>query len=337
MSLVARVADPLVDPPPEGWDEFVAGHGLLPAWDSDLLRRSDWCARSPSSMVLVRDSGSGTPVAAFHARHLGPSRSGRFARPGRVPVVSLTECRAAPLMGTGVGFATGLSQRDRTEAVRAFEQAIHRRVGPGGRGIAYRHLAADELAVIPRTGRLQVRLTPDMVMENQWPDLASYLAALPREPRRQLKKVRRRVDADASIVVERTTTIDPAEACWLAHAVRWRHRSRGTPAPPSPAGYFERFSQLPGAGFLTYRTAGGRLLGFVTMYDTGTELLAGIWGRRELTDGGRRDLYFDLYLRQVEWLVSSGRQRLRFGRGVADIKARFGARTEERWGLLGIR
>jgi hypothetical protein len=336
MSLIATVVDPLVEPPPPAWDEFVSAQRLLPMWDSQLLRVAAWSAQTPSSMVLVCEASSSEPVALFHARHLGPGRSGRFARPGRVPLVSVTECRSAPMVGTGVAFAGELSHYDRAEAVRVFELAVGRRVGLGGRAIVYRHLTHAELAVIPRAGRRLIQVTPDMVLDNQWPDLAGYLAELPSKLRNRLRTIRGRLDAD-SIVVGLTATIKPAEASWLVHAVEMRHRLRGPPRPPCPAGYFERFSQLPGSRYLTYHTADGRLIAFVTMYDDGTDLIAGIWGRRDPTDGGRRDLYFDLYLQQVDWLVGSGRRRLRFGRGMAEIKARFGARMEARWGLLGVR
>lgn len=335
MNLLATVVDPLVQPRPDGWDEFVSGQRLLPAWDWQLLRLAGWCARYPSSMVLVRDSGSGTTVAAFHARHLGPSRSGRFARPGRVPPVNLTECRAVPGLGPGVAFAGGLSRPDRAEAVRVFERAIQQRAGAGGRAIAYRHLGSDQLAAVPAAGRVRVRASPTMVVENRWPDLVSYLASRSRNLRGLLRKTRHKLERDRTIVIGQSTTIEPAEACWLVHAVARRYGSR--PTPPCPAGYFARLGELPGSRFLTYRADNGRLLAFVAMYDDGVDLYSGLWGSRDQADGGQRNLYFDVHRRQVEWLIGAGRRRLLLGSGMPEIKARFGARTEARWALLGLR
>jgi len=336
MSLVATVADPLTQPAPPGWEEFVAAYGLLPAWDYQLLRTAAWCSQTASSAVLVRDAASREPVAAFHARHPGTTDPRRFIGPGRVPAVSITECRTAPALGPGVAFAAGLDDRGRAEAVRRFERALGARVGGGGGFIAYRALPERDLAAMPSAGRIRLRLSPRMVLHNQWPDLEAYLAALPGKWRNRLRRVRQAVVADGTRA-ELTRTIEPADACWLSETVNSRYRPRAVPRPPWPAGYFERLNQLPGTRFVTYRSPAGQLLAFVAMYDTGVELVAGAWGNRSETDGGRRHLYFDLYLRQVEWLLSTGRERLVLGCGMTEIKSRYRARPEPTWGVVGLR
>jgi len=338
MSLVAMVVDPLIGPVPEGWDEFVRDQRLLPVWSSRLLRAADWCAQTASSMVLVRESGGGPPVAAFHTRHLGLGHPGRFVQPGRIPVASLTECRTAPATTeAGLAFARATGEPDRAEAVRVFERAIRARAGPGGRAIAYRNLLDRHLPVVPAAGRVKLRVTPRMVLTNQWPDLAGYLASLPGKWRSQLRKIRDTVRTDPSLRFAVAGTIDPAEAGWLAEVVRNRYASRAVPRPPLPAGYFAELGRLPGSRFLTYRDGRGRLVGYSALYDDGQELRLICWGSRGETDGRRGNLYFDQYLRLVELMVGTGRRRLILGPGMQRIKARYGARPEARWALVGLR
>jgi hypothetical protein len=336
MSLTAAAVDPLTEPIPAGWDEFVTGQRPPPVWDSRLLRIAAWCDRVPATAVLVSEAASARPVAAFYVRHLGPVSPGRFVRPGRMPVVTLSECRAVPWTGAGMVFAADTDQRDRREAVRVFERALGRRVGAGGRLIAYRSLPAEHLAVVPTARRLRLPQSPHMVLYNRWPDLPSYLATLDRAWRKRLRQIRRAVDADPTVRFEVTGTIDTADACWLAEVVRRRYLPRWfTPPPPRPASYFERFSQLPGTWFFAYRDPQARLLAFQAGYDNGEELYARTWGARTLADSGRRNLYFDDYLRQVELMIRTGRRRLDLGAGMPEIKARYGARAEPQWVVMG--
>jgi hypothetical protein len=337
MSLIATVVDPLREPAPAGWDRFVVTHQLLPAWEPSLLRAADWSAQPASSMVAVHEPQGADPVAIFHARHLGPVNPARFATPGRVPRVCLTECRTAPVpMEAGMAFAAGTGPADRTEAVRAFERALGRRTGPGGRAIAYRNLQDWQLAVVPTAGRLRIQLSPRMVLRNEWPDLASYLASLPGKWRSQLKRIHETVSTDPAVRVGWSDPVDPAQACWLAEVVRRRHASRLVPRPPLPAGYFERLGRLPGTRFLAYRDERG-VAGFSAAYDNGTDLLLIWWGSREATDGRRRNLYFDQYYRLIELMIATGRRRLILGSGMERLKRRYGAQAEQRWGVVGVR
>jgi hypothetical protein len=330
MSLVATIVDPRTEPVPAAWDAFVAAERLLPLWSSDILRAADWCAPAASSFVLVEESVSGAPVALFHARHHGATRPSRYARPGRLPAVTLTECRIAPgLMDAGMAFAAGTAARDRTEAVRAFESAVRRRTGPGGLAIGYRELTDAHLAAVPAARRIRLRLSPTMVLHNEWSDLDGYLAARPRKFRAQLRKVRDGV----RVAPELVESVDPGPACWLAEQVRRRHFPRAVPRPPLPELYFRHLAALPGSRFLTYRDEGGRLLAFTAVLDTGEDLLLVNWGSAA-ADG---NLYFDQYRRLVELMISTGRRRMVMGKGMRDLKARYGARPEPLWGVVGLR
>ena len=173
-------------------------------------------------------------------------------------------------------------------------------------------------------GRRLQRLRPRMVLDNQWSDAAEYWRSLPAKWRSQLKRIRAEVDADSSVKVELTTQIDPEEAAWLAEVIRQRYTPRFPPMPPLPAVAIAEVAQLPGTRFITYRERSGRLLGYSTLYDTGSELTLIWWGSRADGDGRRANLYFDQYLRAIELMIDLERPRMVLGAGMERIKARFG-------------
>ncbi len=335
MNLHATVADPLTDPPPPGWDAFVERERLPPMWRYRLLYEVDWCAQVASSMVAVGTDDGTRPVALFHVRHVGPDRPGRFARPGRVPPAGMAHCHLDSALSPGFAFRADLGTRDRAEACRVFERTLRRERGRGWLAFGYRHLAERDATVVAGRTRVRLATSPLMVLTNEWSDLAGYLATLPRKWRARLRGLRRDHDADADLRVAVGATIDPDEACWLAEVVRRRHRSYGPARPPRSPRYFRVLSALPEMRFLTYRDAGGRLVAFVGFHDDGRDLLPMWWGARGSRDGGRENLYFDQYLRLVEIMIESGRQRLVLGPGMAHIKARYGARPEARWAVVG--
>lgn len=330
MSLHATVIDPLTEPLPAAWDAFAAAHRLLPSWYSGPLRAIDWCVPVPSSAVVVEEAGGQGPVALFHARHFGPANLGRFATPGRRPAASVTMCRTVPVPGVaGFTFAAGTDEWERREAVMVFQRAVGRRAGRLHLGIVYQNLLGEHLPYLPGGGRLRRALPPRMVLDNQWPDLAGYLAGLPAKWRSQLKKIHRELASDAGLRVAVAGPVEPEEACWLAEVNRQRYTPRLPPLPPLSAQAIAAFGRLPWTRFLTYRDDRDRLLAYAAYYDDGTDLHLIWWGSRG--EAWRSNLYFDHYLRLVDIMISSGRRRLLLGGGMHRIKARYGARPEQRW------
>jgi hypothetical protein len=339
MGLSAMVIDPLVDVAPPAWDELVARERFSPLWRFDMLRIIDRCAQAPSSMVLVEDAGD--PIGLFHARHIRPVNPRRFASPYRVPAVvsalGLTECRTFPrAAGGGMVFAAGTDEAVRAEAVRVFERAVGRRRGAV---LAYRDLNAEQMRLMPSSRRIRLDLSPSMVLHNEWTDFSAYLGALAPKWRSQLKKIRRTIRIAGPVGAGLADPvgaglaggIDPAQASWLFDLVLRRHLSRAVPRPPVPAAYFAALVGLPGVRFMTYRSDDGRVLAFVTWYDSGTELLPIFWGSR-----GETNLYFDQYTRLVELMIQTGRRRLVLGKGLQQVKARYLARPEARWAVVGL-
>lgn len=334
--MIVEIVDPLREPVPEGWDEFVAQERLSPAWRSGPLLAATWCAQMPTSMALVREARSGTPVAAMHVRYRTLYNPWTFVRPGhRSWIGGLTECRMIPTYESGLHFADGCDARDRQEAVRVFEKAMARRLGLVARFLAYRGVRSSDLPSLP-TGRLRLRDASSMVVTNEWSDLDAYLATLKRNWAKRLVKLREMVDADLTTRVG--DTVDPDEAGWLAEAVRRRHRRTGPLwPPPCPAGYFRELAELPGTVVISHRDRTGRLVACVFCYDDGTDLYSGIWGNRELTEGGYRHLYFVNMLLQVELMIQRGRRSLVLGAGMPELKERYGARPDPRWVVVGPR
>jgi hypothetical protein len=333
VDLAATIVDPLTDPVPPEWDAFVSNEGLPAMWRGALLRTAAWCAATPVTMVLVHDGDA--PLALFHVRHLGVGNPARFARPGRTVPVNLAECRTAPVaMGAGMAFAAGTSGTERAATVRAFERALRRR---GTAAIGYRELRTDDLAAVPTAWRLRLRLSPTMVVHNEWSDPQSYRGGLAAKWRSQLKKITATVDDDPGLRLALAATVEPADAAWLAEQVRRRHVSRAVPRPPVPAVYFEALAAQPGIEFLTYRDAGGRLIAYSAVHDDGRQLLLICWGSRSRTDGGRVNLYFDQYQRLIDLMITRRRERLVLGKGMQEIKARYGARPTPLWAVVGPR
>jgi hypothetical protein len=182
-----------------------------------------------------------------------------------------------------------------------------------------------------RPGRVARQFLPSMVIERRWDEPAAYLAALPRKRRQHLRVLRDRIAADPGLRVGWQPAVPPAEAAALAHAVRLRHRRTGWVVPPIPVGYFTALGRLPDARFLTYTDAGERVLAYMLVHDTGTDLLASLWAAGD----GATGLYLDSYPRLVEELIRLGRDRLVVGKGMTWLKGHLGATPSPRYTVVG--
>lgn len=337
MTLDVVLSDPLREPVPASWDGFAGAQRLSSLWHSSLLRTAAWSAQAPTLMSVV--SGAGEPLGVFHARLLGPPGSpARFWSPGARPAAVLAECRLQPVGSfPGYALASHLGPRERGAVTGAFERAVRRRLGVRALGVAYRHVTADDLPLLRRPGRVSLRVEPEMIVENRWADLAGYLAALPSRRRQDLRRNRQRMEHDTALQVRVEERLPVPEAARLLEAVRARHRRALVISPPIPVPYLELLSEAADTRFVTYCADGGRLLAFVTVHDDGDELIGGYWGALDPAEGGRRDVYFDALLRLVELMLKQGRRRLRLGKGMAEIKARYGALPSARYAVAGRR
>jgi hypothetical protein len=337
VSLYAVLVDPLREGVPAQWNAFVTAQRLLPLWRSELLTTSARCAQTPVLLGIVQDR-PGTPVALFHARHVGlPADPRRYLRPGSAPLVGAVEWRLGPVaVLPGVAFATGLDERDRAEAIRAVERAARRRLGWRCLAVAYRHLTAAEVPLVRRRARVVVETDPPLVVENSWPDLSAYLASLPAKWASQLGRIHQATEADPDVQVAVERSVPAVEAIGLLQAVRARHQHPLLIRPPLPVRYVEQLGSLPGTHFITYRDRAGRLLAFSTAHESRDGLCSTFWGNRARPDGGLPNLYFDQYLRAVRLMIDGGHSRLDLGEGLRAIKERYGARPVACFSVAGL-
>ncbi|HVQ93822.1 MAG TPA: hypothetical protein VMU51_22480 [Mycobacteriales bacterium] len=341
MGLQVELVDPVREPVPAQWDEFVAGQRLLPLWRSTLLTTSAWCAQTPIVLAIVRDP-TGVPVALFHARLVGlpvnPTRylGPRHLGPRPVAPVGAVECRLSPAsVLPGVAFAAELDEPGRSAAVRAFERAARHRFGWRCLAVAYRHLTAADLPLVRRRGRLVVETDPPMVLRNQWADPADYLRWLPARWSARLRRINEDIEADPGVTVSVGRSVPAVPAISLLQAVRRRHQSRLLIRPPVPARYLDQLGGLPGTRFVTYTDPAGRLLAFGALHESRDGLLSTFWGNRDRADGGLPNLYFDHYLRAVRLMVAGGHACFSFGKGLREIKERYGAEPVACYSVAG--
>jgi hypothetical protein len=336
VGLQAVLVDPLRDGVPAAWNAFVAEQRLLPLWRSELLTTSAWCAQTPVLMGIAVDR-SGSPVALFHARHVGvPVDPRRYLRPGSVAPIGIVECRLSPVaVQPGLAFAAGLAEPDRAEAVGAFERAARRRLRWRCLGLAYRHLTAADLRLVRRRTRVVVETDPPVAIENKWADLRAYLAALPAKWGAQLRRIHETTEADPGLRVTVESSVPAVEAIPLLQAVRARYQPPRLIRPPIPVRYLEQLTSLPGTHFLTYRDRAGRLLAFAAVHESRAGLCSTFWGNRDRPDGGLPNLYFDQYLRAVRLMIEGGHPRLDLGKGQRSIKERYGARPTPCFSIAG--
>jgi hypothetical protein len=316
MPMIAELLD-AYDPVPEEWDRFIGGRPLIRAWDATAFGA---VADQPRRvwLGLVRDGGQ--PVAVFAGRLLGPAT-------GRVAPAGPLECKLPLVSAPGFAFAPGLDQTGKQAAVAAFERALFRRLGWRCLGIAYRQVATADLACLRhRAGRARISTSPDAALENRWATMDEYLDGLPSGHRRKkLRYLQRQVLRDPRLrVTMGLGGPGGAEASRLAHLTNLRHRRLHAPAPP-PAAYFEALAGREGALYLSYRDQEGTLLAYDLTFDDGTWLVTSVWGALDLHAKGYPSLYADRCLRLVAYMVEHRRAGIRFGKGLLELKQRFGA------------
>lgn len=334
MALDAVVVDPVREPLPAEWPEFVREAALPAIWGGDLLSRLAWFARQPSLMAVVTDGGR--PCALFHARHRGvlPPRRFRGTEHRRLP--GLVECHLAPFVTTpGHAFHPDLADADRAAAVAAFERAVRRRLGARCAGIVYRQVTEAERPAF--RGRIIRPGAPEAVIDNRWDSVEDYLRDLPRGDRRFLRRVDRVVRADPAVRIAVETSVDGTDASRLFTVLQSRYRGRFAVPVPVPPLYFDLLSGNPGIRYFTYRRPDGDLLAYGLLVDDGRTLLCHGWGTLDPADGGRPLLYFDHFLRQVHHLIEARRERMIMGKAMFELKRRFGARLSPLYAAAALR
>lgn len=313
----AEIIDPTAEPVPADWEIFRKHEGLPAAWQADALTALAWCARRPVYLGVVRDGGQ---VAGLFVGDVAGvrSRRGEYAEPGSTPLAGWFECRLLCGFTSGFALAAPLRPDGQAAVMAAFEKALRRRLGQRCLGILYRQVTNEMLPMVRRRFRPRIPTAPNTLLLNCWSDMQEYYADLPRDRRRRL----RRTHAEAAEHTRPfgTDEIDPVQASLLAQLTRRKH---GDLVPPIPPRYFGALNGTDGVRYIGHRD-GQRLLAFDLVFDDGDRLVTTVTGSLEAGDGGRRGLYFDLYLQEIEYMISNGRSGCEFGKGMVELKQRFG-------------
>lgn len=324
--------DPRVDPAPAGWATFSRSARLHPVWDYEMMGLEAWGARNPPLLVVAAEGDE--LVAALSVMLCRPRLSPRFGpAPGRRPLGPFwAEVYQPWLSGfPGIVFAPGFP--DRLALVREFERQLGRHLGPGLLGVVYRSIGEDLAAGIGGRGRLVKRVDPTAVLTNRFESEEDWLRTLPSSRRSALRRRRRRLAEDPSLVVRGGPGRDDVDGAVVAamihaHRARYGKLTLDTRTVPS-AGFLHRFVRRPDVHTLTYADADGRLLAVNTLLDHPDSPTMQHWAALPLEERGPAGLYFDSYVRAVRFLAQRGAKELSAGRGMMELKVELGfeART----------
>lgn len=322
--LEAEIIDPLTMPIPAAWDAFRVANRLPASWDAEALRLLSWTTRRPVRLGVVNDEQGVVAVVCGDVARTAPA----YVEPGRPLPTGWFSCRLLIGYRPGLSFRPDASMSLRRRAVRVFE-AAYRRHHRRCLGFVYENLDG-----LDRTfdGGLQASrpTSPGNRIDIDWLSIDDYWAQLPAARAKRFRRIFDTVDADDRVDFDDDLEADPAWASQLDLLVRHRHADRRPPVPLSTS-YLARLTALEGTRFVGYRSrTTGRLLAYdLTIDDTsgaGPILMAVVHGSVDHRDGGIRDLYFDLYLREVQLAIEQGYRAIDLGPGMAELKQRFGAR-----------
>ncbi|MFG3441319.1 GNAT family N-acetyltransferase [Nonomuraea sp. NPDC047897] len=320
-----ELLDPCRDAQPPGWEAFRQAEGLSAIWAYDVIAASSRGSWARPLLAVFRDGPRLAGVVGAVYVGLRTPNSGRVPRPRREPL--LLDVR---LPGHSNGptwhFAGDVPPERRRALLREFERAARRHLGWGLAGVLYRMVTEPELPQVARRGCV-VRDSPgSMYLPVRWDSVEGWITSLSKNRRKSLRRQIRQIAEIPGLVVRDGTARGDLDAVELAELNR-RHTdrlaSRLDPRAPLPAAYFHELLRRDDVRLISYHE-GERLLAFSVVYEHPDTPVSGPWAALRPEEGGRQDLYFDVYPRIVRWAVEKGAERVLFGRGRVDIKRSLG-------------
>jgi len=326
MSLTLRILDPRHDPEPDDWEHLRTTAGQCVTWRYDLLRAYAWAAQAPLLLTVLSEDGVPVGAVAASLRGVRPRR-GRYA--GRRDAAGLLDVHApANRSQKGWWFTGDPAPRRRRELLGGYLRGVRRELGPGWRSVVWREVSPGEPEQLP--GRVKVRLptAPLAKLATPWSGIDDWYALLDRARRDSLRRRARSFATDPDLTIgvgPARDLVTAAEADDLRARNDLKHRSRLLPHAPLPLPYLEALVGGEEVVAIAYRDGDGDLLGLSLILDHPAWPVCLSWGARLPEEGGRKHLYFDGYVRMVEWAIATGKTGLVLGKGQAEAKSDLGA------------
>ena len=320
----AEIIDPRVEPVPEAWEKLRTAEGLSDAWNPRALSALAWTSPWTVYLGLVFDKD--TPVGLFVGDFGRYHRlKTEYARPGR-PSFGFYFCRLLAGFNQGFAFDGALNDDDRRRACRAFELALRKRLGLRCFGIVYCDVTEESVGLVDGWFRLSRPVAPNVVLRNTWQDMDAYFADLPRSRRRTFGNIYRRVNESHEVeAIGGLNSIDPAQASRLEAAIRRKYLPKRGTLFPVPHHYFSQLNGQPSVRYFTHRIPKSNILeSFDLSFIDNGAMYCTFTGSRESPMGKRLQLYHDQYLRQISFMIEHGLHTIEFGKGMIELKERFG-------------
>ncbi|NRQ38327.1 GNAT family N-acetyltransferase [Nonomuraea sp. NN258] len=317
--------DPCSDPEPAGWEEFRLAEGLSAIWAYDVIAASSLGSWARPLLAVFRDGGRVVGVAGAVYVGLRSARTARPARPRREPIV-LDVRLPGHSNGPTWHFSDEVAPETRRRLMREFERAARRQLGWGLAGVLYRMVTEPRLPEIARRGAISRGSPGTAVMPLRWASVDGWLASLGKGRRTSLRGQSRKIAAAPDLEVREGRArhdLDPEELAELNRRHGERLAARLDPRAPLPAAYFAALIRRQDVSVVSYHE-GARLLAFALVYEHPDAPAYGPWAALRPDEGGRKDLYFDSYVRVVRRAVEHGGKRLFAGRGQAEVKRTLG-------------
>ncbi|WP_327089954.1 hypothetical protein OIE66_04875 [Nonomuraea sp. NBC_01738] len=314
-----EIVDPRHDPEPPDWEELRVAAGQAVTWRYDLLHAYAWGAQAPVLVTVLRQDGKAVGAISASLRRMRLGR-GRYA--GRHGPTGVLDVHAPGNRSQKGWWFRHAPDRD---LLRDGLRALRRKAGQGWRAAVWREVSAGESALLPGLMKIPLRTAPLAKLATPWESVDDWYATLDPRRRDSLRRRARTIAGELSVRVGPAhDLVAPAEAAELRAANDLKHHSTLFPQAPLPLPYLEALIGGEEAVAITYRD-GGRLLGLSLILDHAAWPICLSWGAVTPEDGGRKHLYFDGYVRMVEWAIAAGKAGLVLGKGQAEAKSELGA------------
>jgi hypothetical protein len=343
MNCDVRLLDPRHDPAPPYWETWRRRAGLRANWAWPLVRAGAWTSRAPLLLAVLHraspvdnaDSVVGVVAASVQGARL---RRRRFCSESGWPRVGLLQVHAPQSSAQQGWWFDTEDPAERAALFRTYTRAVRLELGTRVLGALWRQVGEDDLALLPR--RVMVRPTvPVAILDTPFASADSWLRKLRRSRRHDIRRICRSLAADPDLDIQVGAAADLADLAELVHLARLNHDKHG-------AATADRYSGLGALAWqqaaahrsdittVAYRNGSGRLLGAGVILDDDRRPLWLSWGAEPIDQGGRRNLYFDMYSRMVQLMVTQGKDGIVLGKGMAELKVDLGARLVPQYAVV---